>query len=438
MEPHKPKFLLSGVLLVFALSLSAVGVSKPPEDLVPIPISNQSPTPYAAWTNGFGDQTDYFPIAVWLQNPSRAHLYKALGINLYMGLWQGPTEWQISALRAQNMPIICEMNEYAREHLLDDPIVVAWLHIDEPDNAKSFPSFWNNDPDLVAEAWPQYAGWSWGTWGPPASPSQVTNWYREIKNYDKSRPVIGTFGQAVAWDDWHGRGVRTRHPEDYSEYAKGVDIINFDIYPVVSSYPQVTDALWRVPYGVKRLREWSEEKITWNCIECTHINNANKKATPAQVRSEVWMSIIFGSRGLVYFVHQFSPTFIEPALLEDPEMMEAVTTINNQIHGLAAVINRPSISGKVEVNSSNPTTPVCAMVKYYKGYMYIFSAAMHNETTSVAFDVADIESSVEVEVLGEGRTIPAMGGLFFDEFSANDVHIYKVALKESGIAVLLR
>jgi hypothetical protein len=33
------------------------------------------------------------------------------------------------------------------------------------------------------------------------------------------------------------------------------------------------------------------------------------------------MSLIRGSRGLIYFVHQFKPTFREAALLDDPEML---------------------------------------------------------------------------------------------------------------------
>ncbi len=37
-----------------------------------------------------------FPIAVWLQDPANAAKYKSAGINVYVGLWQGPTEEQIS------------------------------------------------------------------------------------------------------------------------------------------------------------------------------------------------------------------------------------------------------------------------------------------------------------------------------------------------------
>ena len=40
----------------------------------------------------------YFPIAVWLQDPRNAEAYKRAGINLYVGLWQGPTEAQLAAL----------------------------------------------------------------------------------------------------------------------------------------------------------------------------------------------------------------------------------------------------------------------------------------------------------------------------------------------------
>jgi len=73
--------------------------------------------------------------------------------------------------------------------------------------------------------------------------------------------------------------------------------------------------------GVQRLRDWSgSDRITWNCIECTRISNTKTKPTPQQVKAEVWMSIIHGSQGLIYFCHQFQPRFIEAGLLADEEM----------------------------------------------------------------------------------------------------------------------
>ena len=47
--------------------------------------------------------------------------------------------------------------------------------------------------------------------------------------------------------------------------------------------------------------------------------------------------------GLIYFVHQFQPRFNEHALLDDPEMLAAVTAINDQIGELAPVLNGPHV-----------------------------------------------------------------------------------------------
>src|SRR4051794_3217032 len=76
-----------------------------------------------------------FPIAVWLQEPSMAARYRDAGFNLYVGLWQGPTEKQLSDLKAAKMPVICEQNAVGLAHI-KDPIIAAWMHGDEPDNAQ--------------------------------------------------------------------------------------------------------------------------------------------------------------------------------------------------------------------------------------------------------------------------------------------------------------
>ncbi len=94
------------------------------------------PTPYAQWENGPADGADYFPIAVWLQAPRNAPKYKDIGVNLYVGLWKGPTETQLAELRLHGMPVVCAQNEYALAHL-DRKIIVGWMHGDEPDNAQS-------------------------------------------------------------------------------------------------------------------------------------------------------------------------------------------------------------------------------------------------------------------------------------------------------------
>ncbi|NOY79556.1 MAG: hypothetical protein GXP31_00995, partial [Kiritimatiellaeota bacterium] len=389
-------------------------------------------TPYAAWPRGPGDSDAWFPIAVWLQDPRNAAAYKALGFNLFIGLWKGPTEKQLAALRKAGMPVICAQNKYALRHL-DDPIIVGWMHGDEPDNAQRFETFWRSDPERVAQAWPQYAGRSWRGYGPPRAPAQIATAYEDMKRKDPSRPILLNLGQGVAWDNWRGRGVRSRHPEDYPRYLEGCDVVSFDIYPAVHSSLEIAGALWRVPFGVSRLRRWSRDrKPVWNCIECTRINNPKVKPTPRQVRAEVWMSLVFGSRGLVYFVHQFKPKFIEAALLADPEMSAAVKKINRQILALAPVLNSPPIHDETQIDSSNPNAPIRFMVKEHDGARYVFAVNMTPQVATGVVRGPGLFDNARVEVLGEDRHVKVTGNRFTDSFKGHDVHLYRVRLRATG------
>src|SRR5947207_8872301 len=76
----------------------------------------------------------FFPIAVWLQDPANASKYKDVGINVYVGLWRGPTEKQLAELKKHDIRVICRQNAVGLQHK-DDPTILAWMHNDEPDNA---------------------------------------------------------------------------------------------------------------------------------------------------------------------------------------------------------------------------------------------------------------------------------------------------------------
>jgi hypothetical protein len=371
----------------------------------PAPTASEgSDNMYARWQQGPPTGSDYFPIAVWLQDPANAARYREAGINLYVGLWQGPTEAQLAGLRVAGMQVVCDQNEVGLQHL-DDPTIVGWMHGDEPDNAQADGS---------------------GGWGPPILPETIVASYSRLRAADPSRPILLNLGQGVAWDGWIGRGVRTNHPEDYPEYVRGADIVSFDIYPVASDRAEVSGNLWYVAHGVERLRAWAApEQPVWNCIECSRIYNANK-ATPAQVKAEVWMALIHGSNGLIYFVHEWYPKFNEHALLDDPEMLAAVTAVNRQIHELAPVLNSTTVQDGVSVTSSDPEIPVAAMVKQVKGSTYLFAVAMRGSAVNATFAVSGLPAQAQAEVLGEGRTVAVTQGRWTDAFEPWGVHLYRI------------
>lgn len=395
---------LALVVLVIAVFLMTAGL--PPQAKA----QEQSRTAFAPWQNGPPADPGYFPIAVWLQQAKNAARYKTAGINLYVGLWQGPTEQQIADLTREGMPVICEQNEVGLSHL-QDPIIVGWMHGDEPDNAQPV-----TDPQTGERGW-----------GPCIPPQKIVEDYERIRANDPSRPVLLNLGQGVANDEWYGRGAGAKL-SDYETYVLGGDIISFDVYPVAGlEKPDPENYLWYVPKGVERLKQWTDgRKIIWNCIECTHIGNAERQATPEQVRAEVWMSLIHGSTGLIYFVHQFQPSFNEWALLDDPVMLPAVTAINAQIRELAPVLNSPTVPDGATVQSSLAEVPIAAMTKRYQGATYVFAVGMRNDAVEGSFTVPGLPATAEAEVLGENRTLPVTGGRFNDSFAPYAVHLYRI------------
>lgn len=358
------------------------------------------------WSRGLPEDPGFFPIGVWLQDPRNAARYKELGINVYVGLWKGPTEGQLAVLREAGMPVICAQNRYAREHL-DDPIIVGWMHGDEPDNAQALPGERG--------------------YGPPILPKVILEDYRRLREVDSSRPVLLNLGQGVAWDDYIGRGVRRGHPEDYPEYMRGADIVSFDIYPVVHEDARIAGRLEYVATGVERLVGWKRgNQRVWNCIECTHISNPNAKATPDQIRAEVWMALIRGSQGLIYFVHQFKPEFREAALLDDPENSAAVRAINREIRELAPVLNAPSVTEGIEVQSDSRNHPVAWMLKRTGHRHHLFVANLRSSPVkaTIVRRMTDAGVTAEAQVAGEKRSVRIERGRWEDHFQPYAVHHY--------------
>lgn len=392
-----------GVLRHFGFYLLLAGAFTQPISASP---SATNTSPYAAWSHGPSPAPDFFPLAVWLQDPANAGHYRAAGFNTYVALWKGPTEEQLAKLKQADMRVICEQNAVALQHL-NDPTIIGWMHGDEPDNAQSL-------------------GQGKG-WGPPVLPETIIAHYAEMRAKDSSRPVMLNLGQGVAWDNWYGRGSRSRHPEDYAQYVQGCDLASFDIYPAVHDHPEVAGKLWYVARGVERLVAWSGDKrVVWNCLECTRISNPTRKPTPREVRCEAWMSLIHGSRGLLYFVHQFKPRFREAALLDDPEMLAAVAALNREITDLAPVLNEPTSPKPEVVHSENAAVPVAVLAKRHARVSYLFAVAMRDGATTAAFQWKALDDHKTVEVLGEKRTLECKDGGFQDQFEPWGVHLYRV------------
>jgi len=387
------RVLATSAILLAATIAAAADEAKP-----------EAPGPYAQWENGPGKDASYFPLAVWAQEPRDAAGYKKAGINLYIGL-EGQTDAALTTLKKAGMPVICRQNAAALAHK-DDPIIVGWMHDDEPDNAQSVPG-------------------SKG-YGPPVLPSKIIAEYEAFRKADPSRPVLLNLGRCVACDSLPDRDGRSHHPEDYPEYLKGSDIGSFDIYPVAHADPPYVGKLDFVGTGVERLVKWTDgRKPIWNCMECTRIHGEDKP-TPKQVKAEVWIGLVHGSQGIIYFCHQFLPKEDDHALLDDPQMLAAVGAINREIRELAPALNSPTVKDALKVESSNAEVPVATMVKKQGGATYVFAVIMKLGEAQAVFTLEGLPAGAQVEVLGENRKIEPANGKFKDHFGNWDVHLYRI------------
>jgi hypothetical protein len=364
------------------------------------------PAVYGKWTHGPPTHTDFFPISVWLQSEGNAAAYQAIGINTFIGLWQGPTEAQLTKLTQEKMPVLCDQGGVWQAHK-DDPIIQGWTQQDEPDNAQ---------PDGK------------GGYGPCVDPAVIVGLYNTMVGNDATRPVFLNFGQGVSWTDYVGRGDACAGKLDmYKQYMAGADIVSFDIYPMNSTDAAVAGNLWMVPQGVDRLRQWSNyQKPAWVWIETTPISDPAHAPTPADTKAEVWMALVHGAMGIGYFAHIMGPTFVEAGLLADPAMSAAVKDLDAQIQSLAPALNSPSLSEAVTVSSSNAAVPVDFAAKRQGGHLHIFAVAMRPGATTATFTLKGVDSGA-AEVLGESRDVAITGGKITDTFAADwAVHLYRV------------
>ena len=141
------------------------------------------------------------------------------------------------------------------------------------------------------------------------------------------------------------------------------------------------------------------------------------------------MSIIHGSRGIIYFVHQFKPVFREAALLDDQEMLAAITEINREIIELAPVLNSPATTNRAEVKTQ-PTGQISVLVRHHGDTTYLLTANMRGEKTHAQFQLADQVGKSRAEVLYEGKVIPINAGRFEDDFPPYAVHLYRISSRK--------
>jgi hypothetical protein len=355
---------------------------------------------YMRWPNAPVSGPRSWIIGVWMQNPVNAARFRDAGVNLFVGLWNGPTEEQLTTLARAAMPVITQQSGVWKSHT-GDATARGWLQPDQPDNAQLQPN---------------------GSFGPCVPPNDVIASYQTMVQNDASRPILLELGRGIVDSDWEGRGSTcTGHPEHYADYVRAADMLGVVLYPIDAGLP-----LEMVAVGIDQARTLSrDEKPVIAFVQASRIGE-QKRPTPEQLRAQVWMSIIHRAAGIEYYCHQQRPTVVETDCLDDATTLAALRSINAELRDLAPVLDSLPIANGVMVSSSDPLVPVDTLLKRYDGATYLFASAMRAGSTRATFDLQRFPLAAQAEVLGEGRAIAVANGTFQDDFAPYDVHLYRV------------
>ncbi|MDA1193475.1 MAG: hypothetical protein O3A46_17500 [Candidatus Poribacteria bacterium] len=209
---------------------------------------------------------------------------------------------------------------------------------------------------------------------------------------------------------------------------QGADIVSYDIYPVAETEEHLHGNLWYVAKGLDRLYDWTNgDKTIWMILEASRISNTEDKVSPHQLRAEVWMSLVHGATGIIYFVHQFQPNFVEASLLDDATLSAAAKDVNGEVRALAPILNSPTVENGASVVSSNENVPIDLLVKRHDGATYLFAVAMRNDDTRGRFTLSGMDGAASVVEIKSGRKIELKDGSFEDAFEPYGVRLYKIA-----------
>lgn len=208
---------------------------------------------------------------------------------------------------------------------------------------------------------------------------------------------------------------------------------------------------------------------TGDCVAARNlcvVQGNEYRATPPQVNAEVWMALISGAQGILYFCGDSSAYEFCLGAGADPGALISqanVAYVNSNILSYAAVLNSPTIGacslrklinsgGMVTISpsctggvlslSSNTATPGLAMVKSASGQAYLFAmSSARGQGATLSFIVAGFGGKTATVVYDSdarydpshstvGHVIPMNAiGAFSDQFGYGDdyqVRIYTI------------
>jgi hypothetical protein len=362
-----------------------------------------SEDPSGLFLNGF------FPIGVFSQKWETIAEWKNRGINTMVEEhvhWGGKAEqnerfWQWDA---ECRRLGLKMIRYPAENLSEDignPNLIAWLQEDEPD---AYGEGEKNLPDLQKK-------------------------YKLWKSVNPSLPVFVNFGgsDVMSMDYSNQPGVKSKSQTVYEKLCATADWIANDLYPV-NGYLNSDDVgrrgdLTLIGNPIDRLAEMTGKPQFAFIETCEFQENPEigRGVTPDEMRAQVWLTIVHGVRGYIYF----------PQLLRDPtpddgtppNVVEEMKRVNAMVTQIAPVlqgqINPPQIGATV-------TSPVQVAWRRATDGDYFIAVNPGKNQVNATLTLTGV-NGLAAAVLNQNRTVTITADKkIVDTFPPYSVNIYVI------------
>jgi hypothetical protein len=363
-----------------------------------------SPTPAAL--------KNFFPLAVFLQDPNMFEKWKLLGINtVHSAKGYDPTmsstahyleDWTKEANRLGLKMIRNARLDPSKD--ANELNLLAWHIGDEPD--RNLPGEPN---DALGSGRVQ----------------AKSDRYKALKQIN-SRPVFFNFAGNLVGDpgdsNCNGPGdYDTVSTNCYPGFISAMDWISQDHYPVARGLAMNTTA-----QKMDKLTRWGAGKPQFTFIEASPVVKGGVTPSKDQFRGEIWDAIIHGARGIFYFPQ----SGCDPCSNDDgttPDIRTEMTTQNANITGLTSVLQEDINPNGIGFRGA---LPLEASWRQSGGKYYYIVLNFSEKVSDFSFKVTGFTPSGPLTVVNEGRTLPKVSQSgsqtsFTDHFGAFEVHIYK-------------
>jgi hypothetical protein len=405
--------------------------------------------------------SNFIPIAVWDQAPNggnvpskyanQAQAFAAMGVNIFVGLnaWPerfGSDDGELAAAVAAKMYVIGG----------GDP---SGNGANYPQSVASIAKLLEKTPGASK----YFVGYQWGD--EPVCTTDVASQVAKIEREDPKRMDFDNEGAWVAWLPRNLVGDAACLTESKAN-LRATSVASADEYALTDPWhtylcPRAGgkgyDCLWVYGEDAQNLRKvagpgtpvWEFVETGTNDLGLSSENNGDSEvamASPVQVNSAAWLSLLEGANGIEWFCDQLQPdgTPIWDYCASNATIRNNLTFIDHTVESFAPEINAPNVPDTLTLQSSNSAVPIVADVKDVAGVRYLMVEAdrlgattatytLRGDDSGTATLVYDSNKTYAPSVSEQGKTFALNAhGVFKDSLPASySVKIYKIVAHKS-------